>query len=58
MDGSMETEQEGKNAAITAIRRPARVLTVIPVIFAGLLWLVAVAIPSSARLFAAIRTWE
>ena len=37
----METEREGKNAAITAIRRWARVLTVISVIFAGLLWLVA-----------------
>jgi hypothetical protein len=41
MEGSMETEREGKNAAITAIRRWARVLTVISVIFAGLLWLVA-----------------
>ena len=37
----METEREGKNAAITVIRRSARVLTVISVIFAGLLWLVA-----------------
>jgi hypothetical protein len=41
MEDSMETEREGKNAAITAIRRWARVLTVISVIFAGLLWLVA-----------------
>ena len=38
----METEREGKNAAITVIRRSARVLTVISVIFAGLLWLVAI----------------
>jgi hypothetical protein len=41
MEGSMETEREGKNAAITVIRRSARVLTVISVIFAGLLWLMA-----------------
>jgi membrane associated rhomboid family serine protease len=41
MEGSMETEREGKNATITVIRRSARVLTVISVIFAGLLWLVA-----------------
>jgi hypothetical protein len=38
----METEREGKNAAITVIRWSARVLTVISVIFAGLLWLVAI----------------
>ena len=38
----METEREGKNAAITVIRRSARVLTVISVIFAGLLWLMAI----------------
>ena len=37
----METEREGKNAAITVIRRSARVLTVISVICAGLLWLMA-----------------
>ena len=37
----METEREGKNAAITVIRRSARVLTVISVILAGLLWLMA-----------------
>ena len=37
----METEREAKNAAITVIRRWARVLTVISVIFAGVLWLVA-----------------
>src|ERR1022692_2041201 len=42
MEGSMETEREGKNAAITAIRWSARVLTVISVIFAGLLWLMAI----------------
>jgi hypothetical protein len=41
MEGSMETEREGKNAAITVIRRSARVLTVISVILAGLLWLMA-----------------
>ena len=37
----METEREGKKAAITVIRWWARVLTVISVIFAGLLWLMA-----------------
>ena len=37
----METEREGKNAAITVIRRWARVLGVICVILAGLLWLMA-----------------
>jgi hypothetical protein len=42
MEDSMETEREGKKAAITVIRWWARVLTVISVIFAGLLWLVAI----------------
>jgi hypothetical protein len=42
MEDSMQTEREGKNAAITVIRWSARVLTVISVIFAGLLWLMAI----------------
>ena len=37
----METEREGKNSAITVIRWSARVLGVICVILAGLLWLMA-----------------
>jgi hypothetical protein len=41
MEGSMETEREGKNAAITVIRWSARVLGVISVILAGLLRLMA-----------------
>src|ERR1035437_4340953 len=39
MEDSMETEREAKNAAITVIRRSARVLGVTFVILAGLLWL-------------------